>query len=78
MADILKLILLISILAGCKTSERCDAYGYIQLNNYDYIQVIGYTDTVPTLGNSWIHLPKGKYKVRAWKDKEEFLLNINL
>ena len=78
MADILKLLLLISILAGCKTSERCDAYGYIQMNNYDYIQVIGYTDTVPTFGNSWLHLPKGEYQVRAWKDKEEFLLKINL
>jgi hypothetical protein len=78
MADILKLILLISILAGCKTSERCEAYGYIEMNNYDYIQVIGYTDTVPTFGNTWLHLPKGNYKVRAWKQQEEYLLNVKL
>jgi hypothetical protein len=78
MADILKLILLISILAGCKSSQKCDAYGYIEVGRYDYIQVIGYTDTVPTYGNSFIQLPKGEYDLKVWKDKEEYLLKIKL
>ena len=78
MADILKLLLLISILAGCKTSERCDAYGYIQIDKYDYIQIVGYTDTMPTFGEKWIQLPKGEYQVKAWKKNEEVLLKINL
>lgn len=78
MADILKLILLISILAGCKTSERCEAYGYIKMDQYDYIQVVGYTDTVPTFGETWMQLPKGEYQVKAWKDKQEYVLNVKL
>jgi len=78
MADILKLLLLVSILAGCKSSQQCDAYGYIKLDQYDYIQVVGYTDTVPTFGETWMQLPKGKYQVKAWKDKQEYVLNVKL
>jgi hypothetical protein len=78
MADILKLLLLVSILTGCKSSQKCDAYGYIKLNQYDYIQVVGYTDTVPTFGETWMQLPKGEYQVKAWKDKQEYVLNVKL
>ena len=78
MADILKLLLLISLLAGCKSSQQCDAYGYIKMDQYDYIQVIGYTDTIPTFGETWMQLPKGEYQVKAWKQNEEYLLKINL
>lgn len=78
MADTLKLLLLISLLAGCKSLQQCDAYGYIQMDQYDYIQVIGYTDTIPTFGETWIQLPKGEYQVKAWKENEEYILKINL
>jgi hypothetical protein len=78
MKTTLKILLLVSILAGCKSSQKCDAYGYIKMDQYDYIQVIGYTDTIPTFGETWMQLPKGEYKVKAWKDKEEYLLKINL
>jgi hypothetical protein len=37
MVDILKLLFLISILTGCKSSQQCDAYGYIKMEQYDYI-----------------------------------------
>ena len=66
MVDFLKLALLISILAGCKSAQKCDAYS---INDYDYIQVLGYTDTIPTLGAEQLHLPPGqKYKVKCWKN----------
>ncbi len=78
MGDILKSLLLISILTGCKSSQKCDAYGYIKMEKYDYIQVVGYTDTIPTFGETWIQLPKGEYQVKAWKKNEEVLLKINL
>jgi hypothetical protein len=78
MVDILKLLFLISILTGCKSSQQCDAYGYIKLNQYDYIQVVGYTDTIPTFGETWMQLPKGEYQVKAWKEKQEYLLNVKL
>jgi hypothetical protein len=68
----------VMLLASCKSSQKCDAYGYIEVGRYDYIQVIGYTDTVPTYGTSFIQLPKGEYKLKAWKDKEEYLLKIKL
>ena len=78
MADTLKLLLLISLLAGCKSSQQCDAYGYIKMDQYDYIQIVGYTDTIPTFGETWMQLPKGEYQVKAWKQNEEVLLKINL
>lgn len=78
MKTTLKLLLLVSILAGCKSSKQCDAYGYIKMDQYDYIQVIGYTDTIPTFGETWMQLPKGEYQVKAWKENEEYLLKINL
>ena len=78
MKTTLKLLMLVSILAGCKSSQQCDAYGYINMDQYDYIQVIGYTDTIPTFGETWMQLPKGEYQVKAWKENEEYLLKINL
>ena len=78
LTKILKLLLLIIILIGCKTSKKCDAYGYIQMDQYDYIQIIGYTDTIPTFGETWMQLPKGEYKVKAWKKNEEYILNVKL
>ena len=48
------------------------------MDQYDYIQVVGYTDTIPTFGETWMQLPKGEYQVKAWKDKEEYLLNVKL
>lgn len=50
-------LLLLSLLS-CKSSAKCDAYS---IRGYDYIQVIGYTDTVPTLGEEELHLPPGEY-----------------
>jgi len=32
--------------------------------------VIGYTDTVPTLGEEELHLPPGEYIIKAWKGEE--------
>jgi hypothetical protein len=78
MGDILKLLLLISILTGCKSSQQCDAYGYIKMEQYDYIQVVGYTDTIPTFGETWMQLPKGEYQVKAWKENQEYLLRVKL
>lgn len=66
MVDTLRLALLISILAGCKSAQKCDAYS---INDYDFIQVIGYSDTIPTMGADQLHLPPGKkYRVKCWKN----------
>lgn len=59
-------LLLLSLLS-CKSSAKCDAYS---IRGYDYIQVIGYTDTVPTLGEEELHLPPGEYIIKAWKGEE--------
>lgn len=59
-------LLLLSLLS-CKSSQKCDAYS---IRGYDYIQVVGYTDTVPTLGEEQLHLPPGEYIIKAWKGEE--------
>jgi hypothetical protein len=59
-------LLLLSLLS-CKSSQKCDAYS---IRGYDYIQVVGYTDTVPTLGEEELHLPPGEYIIKAWKGEE--------
>ena len=59
-------LLLLSLLS-CKSTQKCDAYS---IRGYDYIQVIGYTDTVPTLGEAELHLPPGEYIIKAWKGEE--------
>jgi hypothetical protein len=48
------------------------------MEKYDYIQVVGYTDTIPTFGETWMQLPKGEYQVKAWKEKQEYILNVKL
>ncbi len=66
MKDVIFTLLLLSLLS-CKSSQKCDAYS---IRGYDYIQVIGYTDTVPTLGEEEIHLPPGEYIIKAWKEEK--------
>lgn len=75
MEDILKLLLLSSILWGCKTTEKCDAYS---IRGYDHIQVVGYTDIVPTYGEDKIHLPPGEYTIKAWAEGELTTLRVKL
>lgn len=50
-------LLLLSLLS-CKSTQKCDAYS---IRGYDHIQVLGYTDTVPTFGEEQLHLPPGEY-----------------
>jgi hypothetical protein len=52
------------LLVSCKTTEKCDAYSFAE---YEYIEVIGYSDKIPTLGEGEIHLPPGKYLLKAYK-----------
>jgi hypothetical protein len=59
--------LLLFSLFSCKSSQKCDAYS---IRGFDYIQVVGYTDTVPTFGEQEIHLPPGEYIIKAWKGEE--------
>ena len=59
-------LLLLSLLS-CKSSQKCDAYS---IRGYDHIQVLGYTDTVPTFGEEQLHLPPGEYIIKAWKGEE--------
>ena len=59
-------LLLLSLLS-CKSTQKCDAYS---IRGYDYIQILGYTDTVPTLGEDQLHLPPGEYIIKAWKGEE--------
>lgn len=67
------------LLASCHTSKKnCDAYGYRYVGDYEYIQVVGYTDTVPTYGSPFIHLPKGEYRVKAWSNGEEITMRVKL
>lgn len=80
MEDTLKLLLLNSILCGCilwgcKTTEKCDAYS---IRGYDHIQVVGYTDTVPTYGEESLHLPPGEYTIKAWAEGELTTLRVKL
>ena len=75
MEDTLKLLLLSSILWGCKTTEKCDAYS---IQGYDHIQVVGYTDTVPTYGEESLHLPPGEYTIKAWAEGELTTLRVKL
>lgn len=59
--------ILVYILNSCKTTN-CDAYS---IRDYEYIQVVGYTDTIPTLGEEYLHMPPGKYLVKGWKQGQE-------
>ena len=59
-------LLLLSLLS-CKSTQKCDAYS---IRGYEYIQILGYTDTVPTFGETELHLPPGEYIIKAWKGEE--------
>jgi len=56
------------LLSGCKSTQECDAYS---IRGYEYIQVVGYTDTIPTLGEEYLHMPPGKYLIKGWKQGQE-------
>ena len=55
------------MVVSCKSSKsNCDAYS---IKGYDYIQIVGYTDTIPTFGERELHLPPGEYLIKGWKGK---------
>jgi hypothetical protein len=66
------------LMTGCKSSQNCDAYGSISVKGYEYVQVIGYTDTIPTLGENLIHLPIGEYELRVWESGQSKVLKVKL
>ncbi len=65
-------------LTGCKVSKKCDAYGAISVKGYDYVQVVGLTDTVPTFGEELLLLPQGEYEVKMWSSKDAKTLRVKL
>lgn len=65
-------------LTGCKSTQKCDAYGAISVKGYDYVQVVGLTDTVPTFGEELLHLPQGEYEVKMWSKKDSKILKVKL
>jgi hypothetical protein len=64
--------------SGCKSPQNCDAYGSFDIKGYEYVQVIGYTDTIPTLGENLIHLPIGEYELRVWESGQSKVLKVKL
>ena len=67
-------ILPLLLLTGCKTAQKCDAYS---MSQYDYIQVLGYTDIVPTFGEDQLHLPPGDYIIKAWKGEDVVYIKMS-
>jgi hypothetical protein len=65
-------------LTGCKSTQKCDAYGAISVKGYDYVQVVGLTDTVPTFGEELLHLPQGEYEVKMWSETTAKTLRVKL
>lgn len=65
-------------LSGCKSAQKCDAYGIVTVDGYDYVQVIGYTDTVPVLGQEILYLPKGEYEIRMWSSSTSKTIKVKL
>jgi hypothetical protein len=65
-------------MSGCKSTQKCDAYGAVNVKGYDYVQVIGFTDTIPTLGENLIHLPIGEYELRVWESGHSKVLKVKL
>lgn len=65
-------------LSGCKSAQKCDAYGIVTVDGYDYVQVIGYTDTVPVLGQEILYLPKGEYEIRMWSSNTSKTIKVKL
>jgi hypothetical protein len=66
------------MMQGCKSTQKCDAYGSISVKGYEYVQVIGYTDTIPTMGENLIHLPIGEYELRVWESGQSKVLKVKL
>ena len=66
------------LMTGCKATEKCDAYGAVNVKGYNYVQVIGFTDTVPTLGEELLHLPQGEYEVKMWSERDVKILRVKL
>lgn len=66
------------LMTGCKSTQKCDAYGALNVKGYDYVQVIGLTDTVPTLGEELLHLPQGEYEVKMWSERDVKTLRVKL
>jgi hypothetical protein len=64
---VVNFFLLLLSLFSCKTAQKCDAYS---IQGYDHIQVLGYTDIVPTFGEGKLNLPPGEYIIKAWKGEE--------
>ena len=65
-------------MSGCKSPQNCDTYGSFDIKGYEYVQVIGYTDTMPTLGENLIHLPIGEYELRVWESGQSKVLKVKL
>ena len=65
-------------LFSCKSSKDCDAYGIVTVDGYDYVQVIGYTDTVPVLSQEILYLPKGEYEIRMWSSNTSKTIKVKL
>ena len=65
-------------LFSCKSSKDCDAYGSVNVRGYDYVQVVGIPDTIPTLGVELMHLPQGEYEIIMWSDTKHRILKIKI
>lgn len=74
----MKRLLIFGLFLSCKTSEKCDAYGSVKIPQLDFIQVVGFTDTIPTFSDTTLTLPKGKYQIKGWKDGNEILFYVKL
>jgi len=68
----------LTIGSGCKSTQKCDAYGAVNVKGYEYVQVIGFTDTVPTFGEELLHLPQGEYEVKMWSERDSKILRVKL
>lgn len=65
-------------MTGCKATEKCNAYGSVSVKGYEYVQVLGLTDTIPTLGEELLHLPQGEYEVKMWTKRDVKILRVKL
>lgn len=70
--------LVVGLATGCKSAQKCDAYGAISVKGYNYVQVVGLTDTVPTFGEELLHLPQGEYEVKMWSETDAKILRVKL
>ena len=63
MKHLSKLTLLVLLLAGCKST----AYSW---GKYEYLEIVGHSPKIPTFGEDGLHLPPGKYIIKAYKGQE--------